>query len=420
MTATQEPMHEVVRTPAGERWRILFFSLFAWTITNLDQSLFGYAIPGILEEFHVGLETIGYILAISFTVSAVLVSVAGVAADRYGRRLTLVALLAASALLVSLQSFAKTLAVLTLLRALAFGLSGGLAPVTSAYVAEASPPRHRGLLMGALQCGYPLGWFLASLIAGPLLAAYSWRSLFLFGFVVVPLAFLIGRQLPESRHFTAARATRGSQPPGSRWSGVAQLFTPEYRRRTIACIVMFFSYGCAYAGTAFFFPTYFNQVRGYTPSEAAYLVGLSNGISAFGYIGAALVGEHLITRRNTAAIWCIVGAIALTALLWLPTERWHDTVLFAITTTFFYGTNGVIATLLAELYPTRMRTTAYAICGSAALSIGFALYPMVVPAAVAAFGWRFALSVAIAPLLLIAAASALMLPNLSSGSEVAV
>jgi len=319
---------------------------------------------------------------------------------------------------VSLQSFAGTLVVLTLLRALSFGLSGGLAPVTSAYVAEASPPRHRGLLMGALQCGYPLGWFLASLIAGPLLASHGWRSLFLFGLLVVPLAFLIGRQLPESRHFAAARAQQSTAPDGARWSGVAQLFAPEYRWRTVACMVMFLSYGCAYAGTAFFFPTYFTQVRGYTPSEAAYLVGLSNGISAFGYIGAALVGEYVLTRRNTAAIWCTVGAVALTALLWLPTKRWHDMVLFAITATFFYGTNGVIATLLAELYPTRMRTTAYAICGSAALSVGFALYPMVVPVAVAAYGWRFALSVAIAPLLLIAAAAALTLPDLRSGSEV--
>ena len=92
--------------------------------------------------------------------------------------------------------------------------------------------------------------------------------------------------------------------------------------------------------------------------------------------------------------------------------------MFAITTSFFYGVNGVIATLLTELYPTRIRTTAFAVCGSAPLSIGFAVYPMVVPIAVGALGWQWALTVAIAPLLLVSAALALMLPNLRSGTEV--
>jgi len=36
---------------------IFVFSLFAWTASNLDQSLFGYAIPGILAEYQVGLKS---------------------------------------------------------------------------------------------------------------------------------------------------------------------------------------------------------------------------------------------------------------------------------------------------------------------------------------------------------------------------
>lgn len=409
-------------TPMGERRRIIVFCLIAWTISNLDQSLFGYAIPDILREFDADLSVIGYILAISFAIAAVLVSFGGWAADRFGRRVILVALLASSAIFVGLQSTAKTLPMLTLWRALGFGLSGGLASVTAAYVAEAAPARLRGVLIGALQCGYPLGWFLASLIAGPLLATHGWRPLFLFGFAVVPLAFLIGWKLPESRHFAETRRARDNQKSVSKKdrSGVAELFGPQYRRTAILCCVMFFAYGSAYAGTAFFFPTYFTQARGYTSSEAAYLVGLSNGIAALGYLGAAFVGEYVMTRRNTTALWCALGAVALIALLWLPNAAWQDKVLFAITSSFFFGVNGVIAALLTELFPTRIRTTAYAVCGSAPLSIGFAIYPMVVPIAVAALGWQWALSLAIAPLLLITSGLALLLPNLRSGTEVAV
>jgi hypothetical protein len=43
---------------------------------------------------------------------------------------------------------------------------------------------------------------------------------------------------------------------------------------------------------------------------------------------------------------------------------------------------------------------------------------MVIPVAVGALGWQWALTVAIAPLLLISSALALMLPNLRSGTEV--
>jgi MFS family permease len=424
MATTAAPGREALdrlATPQGERWRIIVFCLIAWTISNLDQSLFGYAIPDILRDFDADLAVIGYILAVSFAVAAVLVSFGGWAADRFGRRVVLVALLAASALFVGLQATAKTLPTLTLWRALAFGLSGGLAAVTAAYVTEAAPARLRGLLIGVLQCGYPLGWFLASLLAGPLLATHGWRPLFLVGFIVVPLAFLIGWKLPESRHFVETQQIRAGERSGPRTDrgGLAELFGQQYRRTAILCCLIFFAYGSAYAGTAFFFPTFFTQARGYTSSGAAYLVGLSYGIAALGYLGAAFVGEFVMTRRNTTALWCALGAVALIALLWLPSTTLHDKVLFALTTSFFFGVNGVIATLLTELFPTRIRTTAYAVCGSAPLSIGFAVYPMVVPAAVTALGWQWALTLAIAPLLLIASGLTLLLPNLRSGAEVA-
>jgi hypothetical protein len=41
------------------------------------------------------------------------------------------------------------------------------------------------------------------------------------------------------------------------------------RRRSLACIVLFFTFGGAYAGTAFFFATFFTEVRGYSPADAA-------------------------------------------------------------------------------------------------------------------------------------------------------
>lgn len=403
-----------------ERWVILACSVFAWTVTNMDQSLFGYAVPDIAGEFRVGLESIGLLLSISFGVAAVLVVLAGLAADRYGRRWTLAALLSASGFLVGLHAFADSLEALTVVRALAFGLSAGLAPITAAYVAEAAPDRVRGVMMGVLQCGYPLGWFLASLVAVPVLAAGGWRSMFLIGFAVIPVAFLIAWKLPESRRYAEAASARDTAArPVLDLGLLREMFGPGYRRTSIAAIVMFLSFGCAYAGTAFYFPAFFMQVRGYSSAEAAWLVGLSNGIALVGYMSAAVVGEYVMTRRNTFVAWCGLGAGALLALLWLPSERWHDMLLFSLTTSFFYGSNAVVGSLLTDIYPTRMRGTAYAVCGSAPLSIGFALFPSVVPVVVGITGWSPALSMLVVPMLIVSAISALALPNVISGRALA-
>jgi MFS family permease len=415
-----------MNTPAGSakpaasvHWAvILCFSLFAWTMSNLDQSLFGYAIPGIMGEFKVGLDTIGLILTVGFVAAAVMVVFAGLAADTWGRRWTLAGLLALSAACVGATGLVTDLTQLTVLRALAFGLAAGLAPITAAYVAETAPARHRGLLMGVLQCGYPLGWFLAAYLAEPLLQLGDWRQVFFIGFLIVPIALLIGWRMPESARFEQTASQRVAAAPVLDWALLRELFADRSRRRSVALIVLFFTFGCAYAGTAFFFPTYFAEVRGYTPAEAARIVGLSNLIAVIGYLGAAWVGEYLMPRRNTFALWCLLGAIALVGLMWLPQERWQDLLLFALTAAFFYGSNAVVGALLTELYPTRMRTTAFAVCGSAPLSAGFALFPAIVPLVVQSVGWQVAFSTLIAPLLLVSAAAALFLPNIRSGEEV--
>ncbi|NBW90177.1 MAG: MFS transporter, partial [Gammaproteobacteria bacterium] len=220
------------KTQAG--WvGILVFSLFAWTVSNLDQSLFGYAIPGIITEFGIGLDQIGLILSVGFIVAAVMVVFAGLAADTWGRRWTLALLLASSAFFVGLHGFVSDESQLTVARALAFGLAAGLAPITSAYVAESAPAQHRGMLMGVLQCGYPLGWFLAAMLAAPLLETSGWRSIFLIGFAVVPLAFLIAWRLPESQRFTDSAAARTNTKVLD-FALLREMFGGRYRRRSVA------------------------------------------------------------------------------------------------------------------------------------------------------------------------------------------
>ena len=350
----------------------------------------------------------------------VLIVFSGIAADRWGRGPVLTALLVSSAIFVGLQGFAATVVMLTIYRSLGFGLSGGLSPITNALVVENAADRYRGVAMGLLQCGYPLGWLIASLMAAPLLAKYDWRAACYAAFIVVPLAipiWLYLRKVGDGGRAAAAPAATPAATPGSA-GAFATLFGPEYRARSIASCLLFFTFGGAYAGSAFFFPTFFNQVRGYSPSEAALLVGLSNGIAVVGYVGAALMGEFVWSRRNVFVIWVGGGALALLGLLWASQGRTPDMLWYAVMATMFYGSNAVVPVLIAEIYPTSIRASGLAICASAPLTLGFAVFPMLVPLAIGRVGWEAGLSLVVVPLLLASVVAALCLPNRPSGLPV--
>lgn len=388
---------------------VLVISFIAWTLTNMDQAFFGYAIPGILDEFGLPLEAVGVILTISFVIASILLLFAGTAADRFGRGPMLSLYLAVSALLVGLQGIAGGIVMLTILRSLGFGISTGLSPITNTYVAENVAPRLRGLAMGVLQCGYPLGWFIASMFAVPLLASHGWRAMCFAAFLVIPVAgifYWLLRDAPDIRPAANDTSTK---------SGFRVLFSAKYRRNSLASIVTYFAFGGAYAGSAFYFPTFFSEVRGYTPSEAADLVGLSNGIGIIGYLLAAVVGEYFMTRRNVFFLWALGGTFALVGLMWLPETRAEDMIWYALTAALFYGSLAVLPVLIAEIFPQEVRASALSICASAPLSLGFAVFPLIVPFVVGMVGWEMGFTIVICPLLLIAAAAALFLPNRASG-----
>ena len=415
MSASGPSLGSAIAALRGHPTRIFFICLFGLTLSNTDQSLFSYAIPGLLEEFDLGLDAAGWILSVSFVVAAFCNLAIGVAADRYGRRRLFIFCLASSAALVTLLTFTPEITSLTAVRALAFGISAALVPLATTYAVEASPDRFRGLTTGLLQLGYPFGWFFASLIAAPILAKFGWRYIFLPAAIVIPFAFLFSRWLPESQRFLAQRVNPAKKTAGG-WLGSLQvLIEPQLRRRTILCAAMFFFHAGAYAGTAFYFPQYFVEVHGYTPADAAALVGLSYAIGAVGYVAAALVGEFVMTRRNTIALWVVLGAFAFAGLIWLAETRLENLFWFGLMTMFFYGSAAVQWAFAAEQFPTRVRATAASMVMASTL-FAFALFPVGVAYIIEALGWRWSFTVVVFPALLVSVAATLGLQSIKSGA----
>lgn len=419
--------------------------LFGWTLANMDQAFFGYAIPPIKEAFAIGDQEIGLILSVSFLAAAFFIVVAGLLTDRYGRRVMFAVFLGLSALMVGLFSLAESLAMLFGLRLVGWCLCSGMVPIVNSYVVEVSPARFRGFNAGILQIGYPLGWFIGGLLAVELMGnaeigrvvgefweslgvmsadavqgeAGSWRLLFMVAFAVIPISVILYKFLPESERFLEEKKAQDAAPEAamSARARLALLLGPQYIRRVSLGWIASMTFGGAYAGTAFFFPTFFHEVRGHTLEEANLIVGISYGIGALGYVASSVVGEFLTTRRNTVAIWVFVAIPIAAGVFWLDLGLGVDIALMAAMTFFFYGAIAVLQTYLAEVFPTRVRATAVAFVAGVGINLGFAIYPLIVGALVGIIGWQWAFTVTVIPSLLLTGFSTLMQINVRSGER---
>ncbi len=160
------------------------------------------------------------------------------------------------------------------------------------------------------------------------------------------------------------------------------------------------------------------EARGYAIGSSAYLVGLGNGLSVFGYLLAAVVGEFVLTRRTTVVIWTLAGAAAFMWLIWGTTGFASSIVAFAVMSMFFYGAAAVKFAFVAEVFPTRLRATGLAFSSSLAVTFGTAIGPVLVLTAVERLGWNQAFSLFVAVPLVLAGLFYLLLEPLPSGLEV--
>ena len=196
------------------------------------------------------------------------------------------------------------------------------------------------------------------------MARAGWRPVFLVAFAVAPLAVVI--------YFAMSPFARPR--PLEAQTGVAlsaplkSVFGRKYRVVTILSALAFLFYGGAAGGSIFYMPAFFHVVRGYSPADAARIVGASYGVGMFGYIAAALVSDRWLTRRDTAVTWVWMGGLAFLATLWLPRSFTADVVAFGVTTFFFYGSSAILIIYLLELFPPELRATAAAGSGAAAIS----------------------------------------------------
>lgn len=402
---------EVIGLLHGYPGRLWIVCFAGYAFSQMDLALWSYALPLIRAEFDLSRTQIGVATGIAFGAGGVALVWLSMLADRHGRRTMMIFATIASSLFVTAHAFTIGLVWLCVVRAGSIATGGLMYPATGALVAEEMPARIRGLMTGLLQIAYPIGWFLASLLAILLLVNYGWRALFLTGLLSLPFVWVIQRTIRESTRLTAA-AGRGER------ASIAELFAPELRRRTFTLFAAQYCFVVAYGGAFIFAPIYFHEARGFDIAGTATLVGLANLIGVAGYFLAAWVGEFYLTRRTTTIIWTLLGSLFFMVFLWLSEGYWQSMIAFSVMAVFLLGTAAVKFAYIAELFPTRLRATGIAFSGSFAVTLGQATGPAMIGWLADTRGWDLAMFVGGALPLLLAGFLYLFLKPLPSGLDV--
>jgi MFS family permease len=305
----------------------------------------------------------------------------GVAADRFGRRGTLLAGLWITSVFTLLtavlaDSFAS-FCVLRLLTGLGLGV---LLPLATTYINELAPRRARNAFsLWGVALGWALGGTLAGIVGVFVTPTFGWTSLYWIGSLSFVLLPFLHRSLPESPKFLVIKgrtaeirqfltrlrperaaiyrdATVAVPKPNTSGNSIAALLRPKYRRTTIAIwVAAFLSLFCIF-GLSGWIPTVMMQ-RGET-FAASFGFGALLQIASF--VGALAVG-HLVDRfgdgRPLLALWWILGGVAVVVLIVVDN---HYTNAFCVAAAGFFiiGAQFVLNNFTAASYHTEVRATA--------------------------------------------------------------
>jgi AAHS family 4-hydroxybenzoate transporter-like MFS transporter len=387
MTNRGEAMVDVGRVLDEGRWGgyqrwLVFLTALTIIFDGFDNQLLGIALPSIIQDWQVARSAFAPVVSVGYLGMMIGGAVAGLAGDRFGRRVALLGSLlifGAATLAVSGVGGLPALAVLRLISGLGLG---GAIPNATALAAEYVPRRQRPLAVSLAIVCVPVGGTVAGLTAVPGLPAFGWRGMFMIGGLIpVVLAFALWRLLPESPRYLARHRRR--------WPELTQLLRrmghavqadaafADLTEGTKSAAPLKALFGRDLRGDTFaLWTAYFSSL------VAVYLVfswlpsilsgaGLgaavaSTGLTVFnlGGVVGAIAGGAIIARAGSRSAMlamtagAVVGALVLGQMaITAQSAVMPIIVMLAITGGFINAVQVAMYALTAHVYPTTVRAT---------------------------------------------------------------
>ncbi|MCU1628902.1 MAG: tpaK [Pseudonocardia sp.] len=175
-------------------------------IDGFDTQAISYMAPHIAKEWGLSPQTLAPIFSSALVGLMVGYLALSPLSDRFGHKRVIVVSTIAFALCTLVAVWAFSVPELIVLRFLTGLGLGAAAPSCVAMTGEFSPKRLRATFVLVIYCGFSLGFVVAGLVAGWLIPAHGWRSMFVVG-ALAPLLLvpLLLRFLPESPVFMIRR-----------------------------------------------------------------------------------------------------------------------------------------------------------------------------------------------------------------------
>jgi MFS transporter, SHS family, lactate transporter len=324
-----------------------------WTLDGFDYYILSLLLVDVQRSFTVSSALAGALATVTLMFRVFGGISAGIAADRWGRKLPLMLAILWYSTFAFLSAFSTSYGMLFACRAL-FGV--GMGAVWSAgmpLAIEHCPPRHRGVVSGLLQGGYALGVILAAAVyqfGYPLVSdrPEGWRMLMWVGILPALLVLWIMKHVKESPVWLERRQQvgTGAQPQGS----FADLFRRDLLPITLHTSFLLASLLFLYNSITWWYPTLLDQLN---RPRLLFITAFSAG----GIAGAFICGrlsETRLGRRGSAVLMILVGVAAVPLYLF---SAGTAGLLIGAATMGVFGTGafGVVPTYLSERFPTATR-----------------------------------------------------------------
>jgi MFS family permease len=357
-----------------------------WTVDGMDSFIYALVMVPSLRELlpksHIAptqanVGFYGGILFALFLIGWGFAFLWGPLADKFGRVRTLMLTILWYSLFTFLGALATGVWQLAAYRLLAGIGIGGEWAMGGTFVAEEWPEERRKMGAGMMHTGYYVGVFLAGIANYGIGGHYGWRAMFALGALPALLIGFIRYGVTEPQRW-AAKSNRLKRQ--SVWRPLAQIFSRDYRRRTVLnSIYMFVSIVGLWAGSVYVPAsiTYIAAREHFTSVQAVRFASYGTMLLAAATILGCLIVPALAERfgrRITMALFfaCMLVFILL-AFGYVFYLNVHALLWFFVCL-FFLGLGGanfaVYTLWLPEQYPTECRASAFALSTSAARFAG--------------------------------------------------
>jgi putative MFS transporter len=353
----------------------------AWTFVAMEILLVGFVQPIFASLWDLNGRMQGLVNSAALAGSLVGSLVLGRLADRIGRRTIFQYAILWYAVFTALTALSwGPWSVMTFRFLAGLGL-GGLLVVDPSMLAEYLPPQRRGRLLVFLDFWWPVGLLLATglsyVFLGPTFDRFgdwSWRYLFVAAAFPAFLAFLVRRTLPESPYFLARNGRSGEaaevlteiagRPVGEAEfkaqaeprTSIRELVAGSLRLRAVSTALVWIALNVSYYGLFLWLPFVLQAEKSFTID--VYLLLTLSALSQFPGYGAAIWLVERIGRKPTLAAFLLLGGLSAYAFAVADTEAVYITALFFVGF-FNLGAWGAVYPYTAELFPTRLRSSAF-------------------------------------------------------------